>query len=40
MPYQREFIEAWIKKYYSLPPEVKFEYLPPERFRDPAGRGP
>lgn len=31
MPYQREFIEVWIKKYYSIPLEVKFEYLPPER---------
>lgn len=30
MPYQREFIEVWIKKYYSIPLDVKFQYLPPE----------
>lgn len=40
MPYQREFIEVWIKKYYSLPLDVKFEYLPPQRLGDSSGREP
>jgi hypothetical protein len=40
MPYQREFIEVWIKKYYSLPLDTKFEYLPPDRLADPAVRKP
>lgn len=29
MPYQRDFIERWVRRYYSLPDSVSFDYRPP-----------
>jgi hypothetical protein len=29
MPYQRSYIEQWVRRYYALPDSVRFDYRPP-----------
>jgi hypothetical protein len=38
MPYQKRAIETWIKKYYALPPDTRFDYRSPEELN--SGSGP